>query len=122
MAHDSETHDEQILADPSSHTVEEVTSVFARSATEDVEGAKALEADGQTRKGITGWEPPKPKPAGPPTFSRERLLGGDGPMIAGQPPYVIAGALHEVDGDEFTRDQIEQHVDDFLNHPVQQEG
>jgi hypothetical protein len=57
-----------------------------------------------------------------PRFSRERVLGPEGEQIAGHPVYVIAGALHGDDSDEFTRAQLERKISDFLQRPVQQEG
>ena len=111
--------DEQVLADPGSFTVEQVTSVFERTADDAVVAAKQLEADGEGRKGIVGWERPAARHQGEPEFSRERLLSADGPLITGHPRYVIVGALHGVERETFTREQIAKTINEFLEREVE---
>lgn len=61
--------------------------------------------------------------AAEPTFTRERLVGPDGPTITGHPHPVLVGALHDEQEDaEFTRAQIERKVATFHERPVATEG
>lgn len=114
--------DEDIRSDPGAATVDEVLAVFGRTAPEDIEAVKELEAEGQARKGILGYAPPAPEPEPvDPLFSRERLLGADGPLICGEPHHVIAGALHGDDGYAFTRQQVQDKVTAFYGREVEQE-
>lgn len=55
---------------------------------------------------------------GPETFSRERVLGPEGPAIAGVPHHVIVGALHGARGENFTREKLQQLVENFHTRPV----
>lgn len=115
--------DEQVLSDPGEHTVDEVVGVFGRASAEQIDGAKALEAAGQGRKGILEYEP-KPPPAAEPydptkeEFSRERLLGSEGSAITGHRRATIVGALHGDEADTYTRDEVLKRIDEFLKRPV----
>jgi hypothetical protein len=57
-----------------------------------------------------------------PTFSRERLLGPEGSVIAESPAHIIAGALELSNRNEFTKAQAREAVEAFLSRPVKQEG
>lgn len=116
--------DEEVLADPGSHTVEQVVAVLSRSTPGQIEAAKALEAEGQARKGIAEFElPQETPPANEPTFSRERVLDREeGPRIVGASHPAIVGALHDDDTEQFTRAQITRKVEEFLARPVEQEA
>lgn len=47
-------------------------------------------------------------------YSVERLMT-DGAGLVGYGPHVIAGALHGVDADYLTPDEVRQHVDKWLS-------
>lgn len=114
--------DEQLLADPSMGTVEQVVEVLARSTPDQIEAVKDLEHDGKARVGVLDWSPPAPPAAAAApasddaVFSRERLLGPDGDLITGHPSGVIAGALAGNDSDQFTATQVGNMIDEFLTH------
>lgn len=69
-------------------------------------GVPAVQGDSQDRE-------PAPQEAEP-RFSRERLLGPDGVLIAGEQPGVLAGALADADGESFTRAEVATLVENFL--------
>lgn len=118
----TEPRDEEVLADPESFTVEQVVAVFARSSDDDVVAAQKLEKDGKARATLLNFARPTGHDDGEPRFSRERVLGPEGgqilPSVQG---YVLAGAIHESDAQEFTRSELHSLVDAFLARPVQTE-
>lgn len=65
------------------------------------EGAEAAEA---TRGGETA-------------YPYQRLID-DAQDFFGVPSYVVAGALHGVDGEFLTKKEVAGFIDDFLNHEV----
>jgi hypothetical protein len=68
----------------------------------------------QTSSGDSSSSPREPR------FSRERVLGPDGPKICGQPHHVIVGALHDDDTKDFTRAGLASKVERFLKREVEQ--
>lgn len=50
-----------------------------------------------------------------PRFERSRLVDpNEGQAITGHPAHVVAGALHDVEGEEFTRAEVGGLIDAFL--------
>jgi hypothetical protein len=117
---DPDSTDELVLEEPGEFTVDEVLEVFGRSTPQQVEAAKELEREGKDRAGISGWTPPAPEQSAgdEPRFTRERLLSREGEQIAGHPHTVIAGALYDEQGEDFTRAEIQAKAEAFLNRPV----
>jgi len=71
-------------------------------------------------KGKTGAQT-EPEPDPEPVveedrFSRERVLGDDGPALTGVDPWIIAGALAKSSAKSFTRDELKDLVEDFHAH------
>lgn len=117
--------DEQVLADPSAYTVDQVLDVFRRSTPGQVDAAKELEADGKARASIADYLPPPPEPDPiEERYSRDRIIDREeGPRIAGVKHPVIVGALDGNDNETFTRTELSALVDAFTNrvaHPAEE--
>ena len=48
-----------------------------------------------------------------PTFPLSRIMANSTEMV-GHPPHVVAGAMEEVSGDEFTKGQVKAAIKSFL--------
>jgi hypothetical protein len=118
---------EEILADPASFNVDDVTAALATATPEQAEQAKALEAAGKQRVTILEYTPPEPEPEEP-RYPRSRILDPtEGPQIVGHVEALgrtatlpdIVGGLEGVDGEMFTRYEVRDHITSWLTRPLE---
>lgn len=116
----AETTDEQVLADPGAHTVEQVLAAFGGATPEQIAETQALEADGKGRAGIADYKLPVADDET--RYPRERIFDVmEGPRITGLPYPVIVGALDGDDGGEFTRTEVRAKAEAFRSRTVHTE-
>lgn len=61
--------------------------------------------------------PQEQDPAAP-RMSRERLLTSDAEGFTGYQPFIVAGALHDVEGDDFTAAEVKALCEAWLQREV----
>lgn len=109
---------QQVLAEPGSYTVEQVTDVFASADRGLIEAAKEQERQGQRRKGVLEWDPPtppdpEPQPPGEVRYGKvgwlERARG-----TFGRSTHTLAGALHDVKPEQqLSQGEVESAIATF---------
>lgn len=118
---------DQILADPTGYTVDEVTAALATANPDQVQETKALEAAGKQRVTILDFQPAAPEPEEP-RYPRARVLDPvEGPQIVGHIDALgrtatfpdIVGGLEAVAGETFTRYEVREHIAAWLTRPVE---
>lgn len=119
---------DEILADPSGFTVDDVNAALQGATQEQTQETKALEAAGKARAGILEYQPPVPEPEEA-RYVRARIFDpNEGPAIVGHVDELgrtakhpdIVGALDGDDRATFTRDEVRDAIADFLTRPLQE--